>query len=122
MLQHEGWRPSHSSPFVGRPQPKLKSNVKAPTKAQIAAAWELARQMGWTPLSPWFVDLVLTLQRTQYRGRNIVMTVANAMAREYPWKDGSPDNFMECEGDMLEDELDRLEEEVNSDGRGTPHG
>lgn len=92
VLHLEGWRPKHESPWSALPTPRLKPNVKPPTKAQIAAVWELASQMGWTPLNEQEKALILTLRRATYKGRNIAADLVRTIARTYPWVDGDPRN------------------------------
>lgn len=96
ILHQEGWRPPHKSAFHAPiPDPIAGEKVKAPTRAQLDAASEYARQMGWTPLSPSSANLVRTVHRMNYRGRAIVLDVANALQRVHPWIDGDPRNTEE---------------------------
>ena len=92
VLHLEGWQPKHQSPWSKLPTPKLKPKVKPPTRAQIIAAWELAGQMGWTPLNENEKKMILTLRRATYKGRNIASDLVTTIARTYPWVDGDPRN------------------------------
>lgn len=92
VLHLEGWQPKHQSPWEHLPTPNLKSNVKPPSRAQVRAAWELARQMGWTPLNENEKNMILTLRRATYKGRNIAADLVTTIARTYPWVDGDPRN------------------------------
>lgn len=88
VLHLQGWRPRHSSPWTVLPKPVLRGKVKPPTRAQVAAAWELASQLGWTPLNEQEKRMIVTLRRATYRGRNIAADLVSTIARTYPWIDG----------------------------------
>jgi hypothetical protein len=92
VLHLEGWQPKHQSPFSKLPMPQLKPNIKPPTRAQVRAAWELAGQMGWTPLNEDEKGMILRLRRATYKGRNIAADLITTIARTYPWVDGDPRN------------------------------
>lgn len=94
LLRDLGWKPGsdHPSPPPSCPPPK---GTKLPTKAQVQAVFALAREMGWMSVNPDEHDLIIKLRRTTYHGRNVVKEVANAIARDFPWRDGSPYNTRE---------------------------
>lgn len=74
--------------------PPLKKQ-KAPSRVQLEAVFALANRLGWMHLGAVERDLILTLRRTTYHGRNVVKEVASAIARDFPWRDGSPYNTRE---------------------------
>ena len=60
----------------------------APSKTMVQEVFALAREMGWTSLSPEEKRLIELLRLTSYHGRNLVVETAIAMRCAYPWVDG----------------------------------
>lgn len=66
-----------------------------PTRAQVEAVFALARELGWMNLNDDEKALIIRLRRTTYHGRKVVSEVASAIARDFPWRHGSPYNTTE---------------------------
>lgn len=95
LLRDLGWQPGTSHPLpppCNDPPPK---GTKLPSKDQVEAVRTWAREMGWMNVNTEEQRLLLRLRRTNYHGRKIVHEVANAIARDFQWIDGSPNNTKE---------------------------
>lgn len=86
------WGPTYKP--RGPATPSVKKPA-APTQAQLDAVFALTRELGWKMLNPQEAQLIETLRRTTYKGRNHVYETAEAMRRYRPWIDGSVYNTEE---------------------------